>query len=154
MYKIFNINFKKRKRRHLKIFIKENLNLVFHKNSSKLIILFNLLVIYTLTIDASLFFVFCIIFLMIVKSNIAATYISEATIIFRAALLPTHVKRGLRANFLGDKIANMKRRNIKAAMCSEHISEPKMRTESVLERRELCISLWIIKNHYSEYIRE
>jgi len=71
---------------------------------------------------------------MIVKSNIAVTYKSEATIIFRAALFPTHVKRGLRANFLGDdKIANMKRRNIKAAMCSEHISEPKMRTESALE---------------------
>lgn len=92
---------------------------------------------------------------MVVKSNIAATYKSEATIIFRAALFPTHVKRKLRANFLGDdSIANiLKRRNIKGKMRSEHISEPKMRTESELEQHELWIPLWIIKNHYSEHIR-
>lgn len=76
---------------------------------------------------------------MVVKSNIAATYKSETAIIFRAALFPTHVKRKLRANFLGDdKIARiLKRRYIKAAMRSEHFSEPKMRTESALEPNEL-----------------
>lgn len=39
-------------------------------------------------------------------------------------------------------------------MYSENINEPEMRSESALERHELWMSLWIIKNHYSGYIRE
>lgn len=74
----------------------------------------------------------CTILSAIVKSNIVATYKSETTIISRSALFPPHVGRRLRANFLcDDRVAGvLKKRNIKAAMRSENISEPEMRTES------------------------